>query len=365
MSNLPAPALTVSLGDRSYPVYIVENRLNDFPAILERHFPARKLALVTNTTIAFMYHEQLESLKRTVPFIQCVIPDGEQYKTIETWSAIIDTLLQARIDRTTVLLALGGGVVGDMAGFAAASVLRGIECVQIPTTLLAMVDSSVGGKTGINHQWGKNLIGAFHQPSLVWVDVACLATLPRREYIAGMAEIIKNAFIGGRAMFDFIAASLPALLINDPVLLRQAIERSIQIKADIVSQDERETGVRALLNFGHTFAHSLEHFYGYGTLLHGEAVLLGIRCACELSKSLHLIQSSEWPLYQTILANLPVIALPSSPDGEELYTAMFSDKKTKQGALRFVLPTEAGSSSIVTDVPKEKVIETIGTVLTE
>jgi 3-dehydroquinate synthase len=292
-----------------------------------------------------------------------VIPDGERHKTTDTWRGILDTLLEARLDRHSVVIAFGGGVVGDITGFAAAAFLRGVDYVQVPTTLLAMVDSSVGGKTGVNHPCGKNLIGAFHQPCMVWVDLAYLDTLPRREFIAGYAELFKNAFIGGPDMFAFVRETHQDLIAAKPDALAEGVERSIRIKAGVVQEDEHESGRRALLNFGHTFAHALEQTFHYEGILHGEAVLWGMACACDLGKRIGTVPPAARAEMDELIGRMPLPALEGVSDAETLYEAMFSDKKARGGTLRFVLPAEPGVSVVRADVPKSAVLETLRTVI--
>jgi 3-dehydroquinate synthase len=313
---------------------------------------------VTNATVAALYQPYIDTLKNDLGCVVHTLPDGEKYKTVETWSGILDTLISSRLDRTSVVVALGGGVVGDMAGFAAACFMRGVDYVQIPTTLLSMVDSSVGGKTAVDHPLGKNLVGAFHQPSSVWVDTKFLDTLPRREFVAGYAEMFKCAFIGGREMFSFIMDNKEAVLRSEPAVLLDCIERCIRIKAGIVMQDEREGGVRALLNFGHTFGHALEQFYGFEGLLHGEAVLWGIVCAVELGKwGGGTLPREHWAEFDRILDGLPLPPLPSAPDFDRVYAAMFADKKAELGKLRFILPCAPGESAVKGGVEENAVRE--------
>jgi len=367
--------LTVDLGDRSYPVNIGRGTAAEFPSYYKERFAGRRCAVVTNTTVASIYSSYIGAL--TGELGGCPVhelPDGEKYKTVTVWSAILDALISARLDRNSVVIALGGGVVGDMAGFAAACFMRGIDYVQIPTTLLAMVDSSVGGKTAVDHPHGKNLIGAFHQPSAVWIDADFLKTLPRREFIAGYAEAFKYAFLGGNDMFTFVRdnrdailrmaaprgdASCPPAASAGSGQLLECIERGIRIKAGIVRQDERESGKRALLNFGHTFAHALERFYGFEGLLHGEAVLWGMVCASELAKTCGFLHERYWPQFDEILAGLPLPPLPSTPDINGIYAAMFTDKKAESGVLRFILPTAPGESAVVGGVGEEKILQVL------
>jgi 3-dehydroquinate synthase len=357
--------ITIALGSRSYPIVLEHHAQGSFPARLREVCGERPYALVTNVTLEKLYAPLLAQWRDELGIeVVHVIPDGEQYKTLATWQGILDALLAARFDRGAVLIAFGGGVVGDITGFAASAFLRGVAFVQVPTTLLAMVDSSVGGKTGVDHPMGKNLIGAFHQPSMVFADTFFLDTLPRREFVAGYAEVFKNAFIGGRAMFDYIGSAHERILSMDPDELRRAIEKSIRVKAAVVEADERETsGQRALLNFGHTFAHALEVTLGYERILHGEAVLWGIACACELGKRIGSVAPAAIPFYDALLAKLPLPALCGTPSSDALYQAMFSDKKASGGSLRFVLPTEPGESEVRGNVPREAVLATLRAVL--
>jgi 3-dehydroquinate synthase len=293
-----------------------------------------------------------------------VVPDGEKFKTLSTWESVLDGLLSVRFDRKCVVLAFGGGVVGDITGFAAACFLRGVAYVQIPTTLLAMVDSSVGGKTGVNHAAGKNLIGAFHQPSLVWADMDFLKTLPSREFVAGYAELFKYAFIGGKEMFSFVSSHHADLTAKNADALGEGIKRSIEIKASYVKQDEREdSGARAMLNFGHTFAHSLERFFGFSGILHGEAVLWGIACACDLGIRTGSVPEGALSDYASLLAKLPRVGLPGKPDVEKLYEGMLTDKKNAQGKIHFILPAQPGVSVMKNDIAARDVLYTLDKVL--
>jgi 3-dehydroquinate synthase len=348
--------LIVSLGPRSYPIHLDSGTANAFPSMLKTLFPDSRFGLVTNTTIHGLYKELIDRWTVELGLTIHIMPDGERYKTLETWGAMFDTFLPARFERSGVLIALGGGVVGDVTGFAAATMLRGVNYVQAPTTLLAMVDSSVGGKTAVDHAAGKNLIGAFYQPRLVFIDTAFLTTLPEREYLSGYAELFKNAFIGGPDMFDFVARNHDALLKHDTALLLEAIKRSIEIKAAVVSRDERETsGERMQLNFGHTFAHALEKYYGFEKLLHGEAVWWGMACAIELGKLLKLIPNADIPAYDALCRKLLRPELPSIPSIDDLYNAMFFDKKVSGGQLKFVVPAEKGRSVVKTGITEDTV----------
>lgn len=339
--------LTVNLGPRTYPILLDEDCGSRFSSQIKARFPKAKVGLVTNETIASLYACQIATWKAELDLVVHIMPDGERYKNLDTWCKIFDPFLSARFERNSVLIAFGGGVVGDMTGFAAASMLRGIPYIQVPTTLLAMVDSSVGGKTGLDHAAGKNLIGAFHQPRMVWIDIAYLHTLTKRELLAGYAELFKYAFIGGREMFDFVNNHHEKLINGERSALLEGIKRSIAIKASVVEQDEIETkGLRAMLNFGHTFAHALEKHFGFEALHHGEAVWWGMVCACTLGKLLGSIPAHAQPLYDEMLRKMPRPALPSVPPVEDLYNAMFFDKKVKDGKIRFVVPAEPGVSIV-------------------
>lgn len=351
--------IMVNLGQRSYPVFLGDAGPGAFAAKMKELYAGRGVALVTNRTVASLYREQVEAWKRELGAVVHELADGEQYKTIASWSQILDTLLHARLDRRAVLVAFGGGVVGDMGGFAAAAFLRGIDSVQVPTTLLAMVDSSVGGKTGVNHPCGKNLIGAFHQPRMVWADMGYVRTLPPRQYLCGYGELFKCAFIGGPQMFTFIESCHERLARGESGALREGVERSIRIKAHVVASDERETGQRALLNFGHTFAHALEHFFGYEGVLHGEAVLWGICCALDLGIRIGTVSPTDAQRYAALLDRVQLPPLPREPDPQSLYEAMFSDKKTSGGALRFVLPTSPGSAQVGCCAGRDAVLATL------
>jgi len=279
------------------------------------------------------------------------IPDGESHKTIETWCGVLDRMLGARLDRRSAVLALGGGVVGDVAGFAAATYQRGIDFVQIPTTLLSQVDSSVGGKTGVNHPLGKNQIGAFYQPRLVVIDTATLSTLPDRELRAGLAEVIKYGLIRDRAFFEWLEANMRSLLARDPEALAHAIEVSCRHKAEVVANDETEQGERALLNFGHTFGHAIEAGLGYGEWLHGEAIAAGMVSAARLSARLGWIEASDVDRIVAVLAaaGLPIV---SPPLGADRYLELMSrDKKVVAGSLRLILLKSIGEAVMTAEVP--------------
>ncbi len=356
--------ITVNLGPRSYPIVLDRGIAAALPIRLKNNFPKSKFGLVTNTTLAKLYGDLIGQWERDLGCTIHCMPDGERYKKLETWGAIFDTFLPAKFERSSVIIALGGGVVGDVAGFAAATLMRGIACVQVPTTLLAMVDSSVGGKTAVDHAAGKNLIGAFHQPRLVWIDTAFLDTLPPREYGAGCAELLKYGFIGGPDHFDFIAANGQSILDGKPAVLLEGLRRGIAVKAGVVERDEHETrGERALLNFGHTFAHALEKYFGFEALLHGEAVWWGMRCACELGRRLGTIPGHSVARYEALMEFFPRPPLPSVPPAGELIRAMQFDKKVASGTPAFVIPAAPGSAIVKNDVPLNLVEEAMNAVL--
>ena len=352
-------SLNVDLGERSYPITIGAGLLSD-PALIDQHIAGRKVAIVTNTTVAPLYLEQvaapLRAAGREVHVI--VLPDGEEYKNWDSLMQVFDALLANKCDRKTTLVALGGGVIGDLTGFAAASYMRGVPFVQIPTTLLSQVDSSVGGKTGLNHPLGKNMIGAFYQPRAVLADTATLATLPARELSAGLAEVIKHGAIIDAVFFDWIEHNIGALMARDPQALAHAISRSCEIKADVVRQDEREGGLRAILNFGHTFGHAIEAGLGYGQWLHGEAVGCGMVMAADLSHRAGLVNFATVARMRALVAcaGLPIEA----PDlGTERWLELMEvDKKNEGGAIKFILMKPLGSPSIQS-VPQEMLLATL------
>jgi shikimate kinase / 3-dehydroquinate synthase len=351
--NATQLTLNVELGERSYPIAIGPGLLAD-PAALVRHVGGHKAAIVTNTTVAPLYLERIAAPLRAAgkEVVEIVLPDGEEHKQWGSLMAVFDALLANKCDRKTTLIALGGGVIGDLTGFAAASYMRGVPFVQIPTTLLAQVDSSVGGKTGINHPLGKNMIGAFYQPRAVLADTSTLDTLPPRELSAGLAEVIKHGAILDGEFFDWIEANIARLVARDPQALAHAIARSCEIKADVVRKDEREGGLRAVLNFGHTFGHAIEAGLGYGTWLHGEAVGCGMVMAADLSQRLGLIDAASVARLRKLVAaaGLPVVA----PDlgAERWIELMEVDKKNEGGAIKFILLKPLGSPSI-TSAPQD------------
>ncbi|MDE2212111.1 MAG: 3-dehydroquinate synthase [Betaproteobacteria bacterium] len=350
--------LNVDLAGAPYPIHIGAGLLSRVDLILP-HLEQRDTAIVTNTTVASLYLEPLQQAltQAGIRSFPITLPDGEAYKTRESLHQIHDALLAHHCERKTTVIALGGGVVGDLAGFAAATFLRGVPLIQIPTTLLAQVDSSVGGKTGINHPVGKNLIGSFHQPRLVLADTRTLDTLPPREYRAGVAEIIKYGLIRDLPFLDWLDGHLEALMARDPETLAQAIFDACRNKAEVVAQDEFETtGLRALLNLGHTFGHAIEAGAGYGTWLHGEAVAAGTLLAAALSNRLGWIDGVALARVEGLMtrAGLPVRAPDFGPD--RYLELMASDKKVEAGKLRFVLLKRLGEAILTRDVPHEAVV---------
>jgi 3-dehydroquinate synthase len=351
--------LNVDLGERSYPIAIGPGVIDD-GALLARQVGGSKVAIVTNTTVAPLYLEQVAAPLRAAgrEVVEIILPDGEEHKNWASLMLVFDALLANKCDRKTTLVALGGGVIGDLTGYAAASYMRGVPFVQIPTTLLAQVDSSVGGKTGINHPLGKNMIGAFYQPRAVLADTSTLTTLPDRELSAGLAEVIKHGAILDLAFFDWIEANIERLVARDPAALSHAIARSCEIKADVVRKDEREGGLRAVLNFGHTFGHAIEAGLGYGAWLHGEAVGCGMVMAADLSRRIGLIDDAAVERVRALVkaAGLPTVA----PDlGVERWIELMEvDKKNEGGAIKFILLKPLGSPSI-TSVPLDALRATL------
>jgi 3-dehydroquinate synthase len=350
--------LRIELGERSYPIAVGPGLLGN-TAVLDEVVRARDVLVVTNDTVGPLYLEQLRRGLAGRRVEHVVLPDGERHKTLDTLGQVFDALVQHRMNRDACIAALGGGVVGDMAGFAAACYQRGVDYLQFPTTLLAQVDSSVGGKTGVNHPGGKNLIGAFHQPRAVISDTDTLATLPPRELRAGLAEVIKAALVADRGFLDWIEANLEALLVLEPGAVAHAIRRSCEIKAAIVAEDEREHGRRALLNLGHTFGHAIETAAGYGEWLHGEAVAAGLVMAADLSQRLGWIDAAEVARVASLLARagLPVVAPPIGA-GRAL-ELMGLDKKVLAGRIRLVLLRRLGEGVVSGDYPSQALEATL------
>ncbi len=343
LSAASTATVTIDLGDRSYPIAIGPGLLDAAPT-WEQLPRAASALIVSNETVAPLYLGRLQAqlAARFKAVHSVVLPDGEDHKDWQTLNLIFDALLANGCDRKTVLFALGGGVVGDMTGFAAASYMRGVPFVQVPTTLLAQVDSSVGGKTAINHPLGKNMIGAFYQPQLVVCDLGTLATLPDREFSAGLAEVIKYAPIADPAFLDWIEDNLEALLARDPTAVAHAVRRSCEIKAWVVGQDERESGLRAILNFGHTFGHAIEAGLGYGQWLHGEAVGCGMAMALNLSLRLRLVDAGYVERVTTLIARARLPVKGPQLGADRYLELMRIDKKSEAGEIRFVVIEEPG-----------------------
>jgi shikimate kinase/3-dehydroquinate synthase len=354
-----ATTLQVDLGERSYPIAIGQALLSN-TELIGQYIAGKRVAIVTNTTVGPLYLQQLTQTleaagKQVTPI---VLPDGEEEKNWSNLMRIFDVLLAEKCDRKTTLIALGGGVIGDMTGFAASTYMRGVPFIQVPTTLLSQVDSSVGGKTGINHPLGKNMIGAFYQPQAVIADTATLETLPAEELSAGLAEVIKHGAIIDAPFFSWLEANITKLMAKDPQALAYAIQRSCEIKADVVRQDEKETGLRAILNFGHTFGHAIEAGLGYGKWLHGEAVGCGMVMAADLSQRLGYIPEPE---KMRIIALIKAAGLPAiAPDlGNDRWLELMQvDKKNEGGQIKFILLKPLGTP-IITTVPNETLLATL------
>jgi 3-dehydroquinate synthase len=338
----------VGLGDRSYDILLGQNIIAEAGRACNDLRAGNKVAVVTNYVVGALYLEQVKEALSEAGF--CVytieIPDGEEYKSLNTLKSIYDQLIEFGFDRNSLLLALGGGVVGDITGFAAATYLRGIPFVQVPTTLLGQVDSSVGGKTGVNHEKGKNLIGAFYQPGLVLIDTATLDTLPEREYLSGLAEVVKYGVVLDGAFFSFLAENVDKLLSRDKSCLQRAIKRSCEIKASIVNKDEKETGVRAVLNYGHTVGHAVEALTCYKKYTHGEAVAIGMAQAAKYSEAMGFCNRSETERILALLEYLHLpVALPEFSSSDYI-EAIFHDKKMRDGGLHFVFNKGLGDFQI-------------------
>ena len=351
--------IDLKLGTGGYPILIGPGLLGS-RALLAEHTGSRQLMVVSNETVAPLWLPRLQEGLGGRPFARCLLPDGEQHKTLASAVRIIDALVEARMNRDCLVLALGGGVVGDIAGFAAATYQRGVACLQLPTTLLAQVDSAIGGKTGINHPGGKNLIGAFHQPAAVITDTDTLGTLPDREFRAGLAEVIKAALIADGAFFTWLEQQIEPLLAREPQALAEAIRRACTIKAAIVARDEREQGPRALLNLGHSFGHAIETGLGHGRWLHGEAVSAGIVLAAELSVQSGRLAPADVGRVRFLLARAGLPVDPPRLGSERMLSLLGMDKKVAGGKLRLVLLDSIGSATCTTDFPMdalEKLLE--------
>lgn len=357
--------LTVNLGERSYPIFIGKNLLVQRELIFP-HLISRQVCIVTNDVVAPLYLEKLKSILTDFQVQVVVLPDGEKYKTLETVSQIYDSLLAQNFSRSSTLIALGGGVIGDMTGFAAATYQRGVNFIQMPTTLLSQVDSSVGGKTGVNRPMGKNMVGAFYQPKCVLADIATLDTLAERELKAGLAEVIKYGLINNVEFYDWLEQNLSSLLARDADALKHAILVSCAEKAKIVATDEREEGIRAILNLGHTFGHAIETATGYSEWLHGEAVATGMVMAADLSWRLGLLTKVEAGKIKDIIAAAGLPVTPPNIDAQTFVNLMSRDKKAEQGKIKFILLEAIGKARIQANIPPDLLNATLsaGSVLT-
>ena len=357
--NTAVKTLEVDLGERSYPIYIGEG-LYDNPEYYRRHLGAGQVMVVTNETVAPLYLQTLLDALGGYQVASVILPDGEEYKTLGVLDNIYTALLRQRFTRKATLIALGGGVIGDMTGFAAATYQRGVDFIQVPTTLLSQVDSSVGGKTGVNHPLGKNMIGAFYQPKAVLADTATLKTLDDRQLSSGIAEVIKYGLIVDAEFFAWLEERMSDLLALDPATLAYAIERSCRCKADVVAADEREAGQRALLNLGHTFGHAIETGMGYGEWLHGEAVATGMCMAADLSLRLGWLSVPE---VERVLQLVKMARLPVNPPAElstERFLELMSvDKKVLDGKLRLVLMQAIGRALVTDEFAREALLQTL------
>ena len=351
--------LNVELGDKSYPIYIGIDLLS-MKSLFVDQIQGRQVMIVTNKTIAPLYLDKLTSILDGFNVQSVILPDGEEFKKLETLNKVFDALLEAKFDRTSTLIALGGGVIGDITGFAAASYQRGVGFIQVPTTLLSQVDSSVGGKTGINHELGKNMIGAFYQPKAVIIDVNTLDTLSNQEFSAGMAEVIKYGLLGNADFLSMLEANIELIMARKKDLIIEVIFNCCQDKARIVELDEFEKGKRALLNLGHTFGHGIENAFGYGNYLHGEAVSIGMVMAAKLSKDEGNLSHEETLRVESILskADLP-ISINKTIDSETLITAMSLDKKSIDGKIRLVLLKSLGDSYLTDSYSNENFMKVV------
>lgn len=346
--------LNLDLAERSYPIYIEKGLFSSNSPLID-HIRGQRVCIVSNDLVYPLYGEKLESLLTNFQVDSVILPDGEEHKSLANFDKIMSHLLEQNHGRDSTLIALGGGVIGDITGFAAACYQRGIDFIQIPTTLLSQVDSSVGGKTAVNHPLGKNMIGAFYQPKAVIIDTNTLSTLPEREFSAGMAEVIKYGILGDIEFFNWLEANIGKILQRDDQIIQQMIYRCCQCKAEIVAEDEKESGKRALLNLGHTFGHAIEAEQGYGKWLHGEAVAAGMLLAGQISEIKNLLSASDLRRIESLISafNLPTKA-PDSMGFEQFVKHMQRDKKNIGGQLRFILPIGIGNSELRSDISEEE-----------
>ena len=351
--------ININLEKRSYPIYVGEGLLENY-GLLKKHISNKKVAIITNDKIAPLYLEKISNtLSVEKEIIPIILPDGEVFKNFETLNLIYDTLLKNKANRQITLIALGGGVIGDITGFAAATFMRGVDFIQIPSTLLSQVDSSVGGKTGINHPLGKNMIGAFYQPKCVIADINLLETLPDKELSAGLAEVIKYGLIRDSSFFEWLENNVEGIIKRDSQLLIEAVARSCQNKVDIVESDEFESDIRAILNLGHTFGHAIETATGYGKWLHGEAIAIGMVMAAYLSEQMGWLTKEENQRIKSLIidANLPIN--PPEISKQEFLDLMQLDKKTKEDQINLVLQQGIGKAILTSDYDIEKLHNTL------
>ena len=352
--------ITLNLGERSYPIHVGQGLLEQ-PTLFQPYIQGHQAVIISNETIDPLYgHTLADSISQLAKVEKHILPDGEIYKDLATVSKIFDRLLSIPCDRKTTILALGGGVVGDITGFAAACYQRGIPYIHVPTTLLAQVDSSIGGKTGVNHPLGKNMIGAIYQPKCVVADISTLISLPDREFRAGLAEVIKYGLIRDLEFFTYLEQNADALLDRDLNSLAHAIERSCMNKAQVVELDERESGLRALLNFGHTFGHAIENKLGYKDWLHGEAVAAGMVIAAEFSRRLDLIDTNERDRVENVMRRFELpVSPPANMTEDEFMQAMAVDKKVEAGKIRFIVLEKVGKAFVIDDYPQAILQQTL------
>ena len=352
--------IRVELGTRSYDIIIGRGLLKDVGKILRTFDFSSKMALISNPTVYGFYGKEVSAAIRASgnDLTEVLIPDGEEYKSLTSAEKIYEALLKAKLDRKSALIALGGGVIGDITGFAASTYMRGIDFIQVPTTLLAQVDSSVGGKTGVNHPLGKNMIGAFWQPRLVWIDTATLDTLPRREFLSGLGEVIKYGVIWDEEFFTYLETTRDKIIKLDSTALTYIIRRSCEIKGEVVSKDERESGLRAVLNYGHTIGHAIETITSYKKYLHGEAVAIGMYMEAKLSHQLGIIDSKAVARIKALIDSFELPSeMPDEIEMDDLVNKMQIDKKTISGKMHFVLPETVGSVKIHSEITADDIIK--------
>jgi 3-dehydroquinate synthase len=352
--------IKIDLGSRSYPIFIGQKLFKEYNLIAE-YIKNKRVAIVTNTTIEALYLDEIKKLVKHQEILSIVLPDGEQYKNQESLTYIYDQLLSNKYGRDSLLIALGGGVIGDITGYAAATYMRGIDFIQVPTTLLSQVDSSVGGKTGINHSLGKNMIGAFYQPKCVLINIDVLKTLPDRELRAGLAEVIKYGLIRDKSFFEWLEKEMHALLEKNPESLMHAISVSCENKAQVVSEDEFESqkGIRATLNFGHTFGHAIENVMGYGSWLHGEAVACGMVMAAYMSMELGLLTPVDFDRIKSLIGSAELPSNPPDIKPTQFLDLMQSDKKTLNGQINLILLKGIGHAFITNEYSQSVLLKTI------